>query len=255
MRLIILIALLTSLAASAAPRDWRNLDASRIVNGDFVSRDETSVLIRRSRDLKQSRLPLDQMHPEDLAWLNQSHPLPNQPKPTQPVSDNSKQLIKAIHGTLVFGEDITQVTKRLKSSALFVSTLPETFYARTGLNGIFRTKQKIANQHSQLFFEWNDTGGLREFTLHTDSLPLKNTDDQILPCWHGYINAMTDLYGEPVNANPKLNLGSIPEDGIIFTHLWESPQIGSILVGASHNKDGYQIAVRFANGSYKSRLR
>lgn len=254
MRRILLIALLTSLTASAAPREWRNLDATRVVRGDVISRDATSVLILRSRDRKESRLPLDQMHPEDLAWLNQSHPLPNQPKPKQPVSDNTKELVKAIHSTLIFGENITQVAKRLKTSVIFESTLPETFYARTGLNGIFRTKQKIANQHSQLYLGWNDRGGLKDFTLHTDSLPLSTAEKQILSCWQDYIDIITEIHGEPLNENTKLALKSIPEDGIIFTHLWESAKTGTILIGASRDRQGYQIALRFANESYKARL-
>ena len=255
MRLIILIALLTSLAASAAPREWRNLDASRVVRGEVISRDATSVLIRRSRDLKESRLPLSEMHPEDLAWLNQSHPLPNQPKPKQAVSDTSKELVKAIQSSLVFGENITQVTKRLKANALFETTLDETFYARTGLNGIFRTKQKIANQNSQLYFGWNDRGGLKDFTLHTDSMSLSKSEEQLLSCWQAYIDIITEIHGEPLNESPKLVLKSIPEDGIIFTHLWESPKTGTILIGASHDRQGYQIALRFTSESYQAKLK
>jgi len=252
MRLAIAIALLTSVAASAETRDWKNKDASRSVRGDFISRDKTSVLIRRSSDLKQTSLPLDQMHVSDLAWLEKTHPIP---KPKPPAPTDPKGLLKSIHGTLSYGDNSSKVAAKLKASGIFDSTMPDSFLARTGMDGIFRTKQKIANQYSVLYFNWNEDGGLKDFTLHTDSLQLSNAKDQILPCWQYYINIITELYGKPLNANPTLELGSIQQDAIIFTHLWQTEQMGSILIGASHNADGYQIAMRFSGESFKPKIK
>lgn len=252
MRLAILIALLTSLAASAAPRDWKNKDATRSVRGDFLSRDTASVLIRRSSDLKQIRLPLNQMHVNDVAWVEKTHPLS---KAKEPVPTDSKGLLRSIHGALSFGDNTSKVTSKIKASGLFDCTMPETMLARTGLNGVFRTKQKIFNYHSQLYFGWAADGGLKEFTLHTDSMPLSSAKDQILPCWQSYIDLFTELYGKPLSATPTLELNSIQQDAMIFSHLWEPETIGTILVGASRTEDGYQITVRFSNESYKSQIK
>ncbi len=256
MRLAVTIALLTCLSAAAAPRDWRNTDGSRSVRGDFISRDAGSVLIRRSSDLKQARLPLAQMHPDDVAWLEQTHPLAkavSQPAALPPA--DPKALIQRIQGCLAFGEPSAKVTARLKASGLFECTMPESFLARTGLNGVFRTRQKITDHHSQLYFGWNDDGGLKDFTLHTDPMPLANAKDRILPCWQSYVAILTELYGKPLSAGSSLDLASIQPDAVIFTHLWESEQTGAILVGAGRTDEGYHIALRFSGESYKSQVR
>lgn len=256
MKLAVTIALLTCLSATAAPRDWRNSDGSRSVRGDFISRDAGSVLIRRSSDLKQTRLPLAQMHRDDVAWLEKTHPLTKRDPIDKTLNAaDPKSLLKSIHETLAFGENTAKVTARLKASKIFECTLHETLLARTGLNGVFRTRQKIFNYQSQLFFSWLDEGGLKDFTLQTDSMPLANAKDQILPCWQSYVGICTELYGKPLSAGTFPDLASIQQDTIIFTHLWESEQTGATLVGVGRTDEGCQIALRFSGESYKSQVR
>jgi hypothetical protein len=232
--------LLASALHAAATRPWKSADGERSVQGEFVSRDATGVTILRS-DRKQVTIPLAQLHPDDRTWLNVNHPLPGTEAP--PPS--------AVFDKLTFGDSRAMVLEKLKASQFVESTVEETFFGRTGLNGVFRTRGKIGGLDAMLYFDWDENGGLKELTLHTHPLPAASLDDQLLPCWNDFIELLTTLHGKPANANPKLDIAPIQDGGMIGTHLWKLENSASALLGASREGDDYQIAVRFTTEDIK----
>jgi hypothetical protein len=243
MRFHTLIALFigSALSAAAAPRAWKSADGKRSVEGEFVSRDAAGVDILRSADHKQVTIPLDRLDPDDRTWLNLNHPLPGTEAPPP----------AAVFDQLEFGDKRAEVLEKLKASKFVEATVAETFFGRTGLNDVFRTRGKIGGLDAMLFFDWDDNGGLKEITLHTAPLPKNALDERIVPCWKDFIALLTNLHGKPVNANPKLDLTPLQDGGILCTHLWKLDNRGSALLGASREGDQYQVAVRFTTEDIK----
>lgn len=228
-----LIFLLIAPSLIAAPRPWRSADGKRSVQGEFLSRDTDSVTIRR-RDRTEIAIPLAQLHAGDRAWLDSSHPLPVVIPPPSPVFDR-----------LTFTDDRGQVLEKLKTSPLVELTVAETFLARTGLNGVFRTREKIGGLDGSLYFDWTESNELSEITLQTEAFPATDLDDKLVPCWRECVALLTTLHGQPIHENPELDLAPIRDGAISGTHVWKLEDRGSALVGASRHGETYQVIVRF----------
>ncbi|MGB0775692.1 MAG: hypothetical protein ACPGUY_07585, partial [Akkermansiaceae bacterium] len=56
-----------------------------------------------------------------------------------------------VYGSLEFGDSRETVTRKLQKSPLVKQTLDSTFIARTGLNGVFTCKNKLAGQTYTLY--------------------------------------------------------------------------------------------------------
>lgn len=227
--------LAAALLADAAPRAWKSADASRSVDGEFVSRGTADVTIRRSSDRKQVTIPLDRLHPDDRNWLNARHPLPGSEAP--PPS--------GVFDQLAFGDNRAEVLEKLKASEIVEMPLKETFLGRVGMNGVFHTRKKIGGLEAVLYFDWDDAGGLKEITLHTTPLPASALHDRLVPCWKELTGLLTTLHGNPVNAKPELDIAPLEDGAMIATHLWKLEKSHSAMLGASRVGDRYQVAVRF----------
>ncbi|NJR41620.1 MAG: hypothetical protein HC767_02095 [Akkermansiaceae bacterium] len=55
-------------------RAWRNDDATRTIQGEFIKRDETSVTIQDESE-KEIAIPFTKLHADDKKWLDANHPL------------------------------------------------------------------------------------------------------------------------------------------------------------------------------------
>jgi hypothetical protein len=152
---------------------------------------------------------------------------------------------------LEFGDSREEVAEKLKASELLTATLPETLFARTGLNGIFQTHQKMGGLKASLYFDWCENGGLKEVTLQTESLSGNDIEARLTPCWKEFIGLLTSLHGKPINAHEKLDIASIPDGSMHGTHLWKLDHCGTAMLGAARDGDGYQIAVRFTTEDIK----
>lgn len=238
---ILVLSTLSATTLHAAPRPWKSSDGSRSIQGDFIKRDAASVSVRRSSDRKEVMIPLDQLHPDDLTWLNTTHPLPGQELP-----DTS-----AVFDKLSFGETRAEVLAKLKTSKFVELTVDETFIGRTGLNDVFRTRRKIAGQDASLFFDWTEDGKLKEITLQTAALPATALESQIVPCWKELAELMTTLYGKPIHADPELRLSAIPDGSMLPSHLWKLEKKGSATLGAARDGEKYQVVVRFSEKAVK----
>lgn len=236
--LLLLIALTSQ--ALADPRGWKSADGNRSIQGEFVDRDETGVNIRRS-DGKYVNIPFDKLHPDDRAWLGANHPLPDSEAPPE----------NAVFDQLAFGDNREQVLAKLKASKFVEMTTDETFIGRSGLNGVFRTRQKIGGQHAMLYFDWTRDNQLTEITLQTDPLPASELPTHLVPCWKDFIALLTTLHGQPIVADKQLHLSSIPDGSFLPTHLWNLEKTGSAQLGAARDGDKYQIVVRFTKEHIK----
>ncbi len=231
LRLLTIVFFGIAASADAAPRPWKNKEGTRAVRGDFVTRDDKTVTIRRSTDFKQIQLPLDKIHAEDLAWLNANHPLGGA-APAVQLAPDSKTDLKSIANLISYGDHFNDVMRKLKTCPLVKGTLNETYLARTGLDGIFHTVSSIAGGQYDLYFVWDENQKLKEFTFRSEAMKAEQLNDVILPRWKRAIDAVTLLYGPPAGANEKFDLNAIRNEKALYTHLWKNPVQGSVLVGA-----------------------
>jgi hypothetical protein len=224
----------------AESRVWRSSDGGKSIQGAFVKRDKTSVIILRA-DQREVTIPLEKIHHDDLAWLNERHPLPA--APPQPKDH--------LFDKLRFGDSRAEVTEKLKASKIVKATLPETMFARTGLNGIFQTVHKVGGLEASLSFDWTDGGALKELTLQTTPVSGNDAQARLTACWKEFIELLTSLHGKPINAHDKLDINAVPDESMSATHLWKLDHRGTAMLGCSRHGDDYQIAVRFTTENIK----
>lgn len=238
--LIIGLGLALAAGLQAAPRPWKNEDGTKSVQGEFVKRDAISITVRRS-DQKLVVVPLDKLHPDDRTWVNLNHPAAGGKLPDA----------SAVFDELSFGDTRDVVFAKLKASKFVELTTDETFIGRSGLNGVFRTRQKIGGQHAMLDFDWTGDNQLKEITLHTEGLPASELDTQLTPCWKSFIGLLTTLHGKPIVADSQIRLSTIQDGALASTHLWKLETPGSALLGAARDGGKYQIVVRFTKEEIK----
>jgi hypothetical protein len=235
--------LLTALPLAAETRAWRSADGTRSIEALFVKRDESSVTVLRS-DRREVVIPLDKIHPDDREWLNKRHPLAAAgPEPAEAAT--------GVFDTLVFGDSRARVQDKLMASTLIECTLPETMLARTGLNGVFRTRGKVGGRQALLYLDWCENGGLMEIMLKTGPPAGDESDPGLEVCWKAYIELLTSRHGQPLQAIGILEPASIPDATMSATHLWKLEPKGSVLLGASRDGNDCQIAVRYTNEDIK----
>ena len=233
MRPILLLLALASVL-SAAPRLWKESTGERTVRGEFVSRDAAGVTIRRS-DRRTVTIPHQRLHPDDIAWLDQHHPLPK-PPPPPPV---------AVFDTLCFGDTRSEVLAKLQASEFVELTANEAYLARLGLNGVFRTRKEIGGLFCSLSFGWTDDGKLCEITLETAGLSDDSYPKRIRDCWEELIKLLTTLHGKPIQDADYPDLAALQPGSFIASHLWRLEHEGTILLGTSRNETGVSATVRF----------
>ncbi len=231
--LTLILAAATTTGALAEMRPWKNAEGTRSVQGEFVSRDATSVAIRTEAG-KELRIDLVKLHPDESNWLNQNHPLGGPaPDPT------------AVFDTLLFGDDRKTVEEKLKASKIVETTTDETFFGRSGLNGLYSTRQKIGKIKASLYFGWTESDTLQELTLQTDLLPESEYESELEPTWGAFTELLSVLYGKPAQKGPMPRKDSLSPGMFMPSHLWELEGGNSALLGAACEGDRYQLVVRF----------
>jgi hypothetical protein len=218
----------------AESRVWRSSDGSKSIQGEFVKRDKTNVVILRT-DQREVTIPLEKIHHEDLAWLNTRHPLPAA----------APALNDYLFDKLRFGDSRSEVTEKLKASKLVKATMPETMFGRTGLNGIFKTVQKVGGLEASLYFDWTESGSLKELTLQTTPVSGNDAQTRLTACWKEFIALLTSLHGNPIHAHEKLDISTVPDESMSATHLWKLEHRGTAMLACSRDGNDYHIAVRF----------
>lgn len=227
------ISLVTALCADA--KTWRNAQGTKSFEGEFVSRTANAVTIRFA-DNKTTTITFDKLHDDDRFWLDCNHPS-NTRTTHNPVN---------IFDQLLFGDNRKQVEEKLKASNFAKLTVDETFLGRSGLNGVFRTTEKIGGLDALLFFDWSNEDSLSEVNLHTDPQPLAEAAQALDPCWMEFAKLLSKLYGKPSISTPELNISSVPDGAYQPTHLWNLGSQGSVSLGASREGNTILIVCRFS---------
>ena len=230
---VFLIFLLAASSLSAASRSWKSVDGARTLTGEFVKRTATSVTIRTDAG-QEIAIELSKLHPDDTRWLNANHSL-NGPQPDP----------AAVFDTLLFGDDRALVLKKLKASKIVEMTTDETFLGRSGLNGVFLTRQKIGKLKGSLYFDWTPGDKLKELTLQTDFLPEEQYDSELKPTWGALVELLSTLYGKPVQQGPMPGKSSLSDGTFLPSHLWKLEAGGTALLGIARDGKKYQLVVRF----------
>ena len=231
--LTLIFAIASSPALLAESRPWKSADGLRTVQGEFINRDATNVTIR-SDGGKEFTIELNKLHPDETKWLDLHHSLAG------PAPDPA-----AFFDNLTFDDTRESTLAKLKLSKIVEMTTDETFIGRSGINGIFRTRQKIGNLSGFLYFDWTEAGKLKELTLQTDSLPATAYKSDIEPSWKGFVALLSTLYGKPIQKGPIPQPDSIASGSFSPSHLWTLETGGSALLGTAREANKYQLIVRF----------
>jgi len=237
---LLLIFLLAATSLAAQSRAWKSADGARTMTGSFVNRNATAVTIRTDAG-QQIIIELTKLHPDDVRWLNTNHGL-NGPQPDP----------AAVFDTLLFGDDRETVEKKLKASKIVETTTDETFFGRSGLNGIYFTRQKIGKLKASLFFNWTPENTLSELTLQTDFLPENLYDTELEPTWGALVELLSTLYGKPAQKGPMPEKSSLADGTFMPSHLWNLDGVGVALLGAARDGKKYQLVVRFTQKKIKA---
>lgn len=241
-----LFLIFTILAAPlfAETRAWKSADGVRSVQGEFIKRDAASVTIRNSSG-KEVTIEFTKLHADELEWLNVNHPLKKAPAAKPAPAPNPAPNPAAIFDTLTFEDTRATVETKLKASKVVKAAVDETFIGRTGLNGIYQTRQKIGGLNCLLYFDWTEAGKLKEITLQTELHPVSDYKAVIEPSWNGFIELLNTLYGNPVQQGPLPSPQSVADGSFAPSHLWTLESGGSAMLGTARDGDKYQLVVRF----------
>ena len=194
------LALLLAFLPTSFGRTWKNASGDQSFEAAYLSNDGKLVTLWRGNRILT--FAISKLHPDDQAWLRTNHPPksdnpdPATGKPTTPVPKG------AAFDTLEFGDTRKEVIEKLGKSQLVESTVPEVMLARVGLNGSFRTKQTIGGLHCHLYFDWNDSGKLKEVTLRTKPKSGDSYSSLLQSNWGELIKLLTILHGDAVQELP-----------------------------------------------------
>lgn len=223
----------------ADSRNWKNADGSQTFSGEYVSKDDKNVTIRRA-DGKVFTLELMRLSDADRTWIS------NQSSGEKQASENTPDP-KAVFDTLCFGDTKEEVTKKLKESKMVEAGLDETLQGRVGLNGTYRTRKKIGGLQCSLFFDWTGGGTLKEISLQTDSVPQDVYVNRLKATWEELAQLLTTLHGKPKQQGPLPRVAELTDGALIPSHLWELKNGGSALLGTSKEGATCMVVVRFTN--------
>jgi|AntRauTorckE6833_2_1112554.scaffolds.fasta_scaffold07578_3 hypothetical protein len=238
-KLIFVIFSISALAGAEETRKWSNADGTKHFKASFVSRSKNHITLRLE-DGKELTFDIAKLHSDDQLWLNRD-PSPKQPeKQAEPVIPEN-----AVFDSLCFGDDRKTVTKKLQASKIVKSNLSGEFFGRTGLNGVFETREKVAGLNCSLYFDWDTDDKLIEITLRSDSTTATEYDTLLKPCWVDFANIVTQLHGQPQMRMEIPKHSELTDKEITITHFWEMEHGGNILLGTSRMGDTYQVNVRF----------
>jgi hypothetical protein len=222
-------------------RTWSNPDKTKTFEGEFVSQKDHLVTFR-NKNFKQFTVAIDKLHKDDQLWISQNRAQTAYTTTGKPLKQVSEQ---AIFDTLVFGDSRDTVIKKLSESKIVTSSVATTHIGRTGLNNIYKTREKIGGLGCSLTFNWSETGELIELTLQTENKNLDDYTTSLKTCWQEFSELLSSIHGNPKRAGEMPKPSEIENDQMLASHLWRLEQGGSILLGSSKMDGSYQVVVRF----------
>jgi hypothetical protein len=236
MRLVLLLLL------SALPlfgRAWRNTEGTQSFEAEFLASDGIRVTLKR-QDGRIVTFSMSKLHRDDQAWVRDNVAPKDLAKDAPPPKG-------AAFDTLEFGDDRTKVEAKLKASPFVDTAVNETLFGRTGLNGVFKTKETIGGLHCYLFFDWSKAGALREVTLQTQPVPGLKYTTTLRGNWYELIDLLSKLHGRPEQAAEFPESKDLQDGLILGSHLWYTEEGHSVILGTGQEGAGYNVVVRITS--------
>ena len=168
-----------------------------------------------------------------------------------PLQGATSEPVPGVYDTLKFGDDRVAVLAKLKVSKVVEMTTDETFIGRSGLNGVFRCRQKIGTLNASLYFDWTEAGKLKEINLQTDLVGEANYQVGLGPSWKDMIAVLSDINGTPVVKGSMPSKSTLADGSFSPSHLWKLESGGSVLLGVARDGDRFQVVVRFTKKAVK----
>ena len=161
-------------------------------------------------------------------------------------------LLAALYEGLEVGMDKDQVLKTLRRSKQLEGPPTDALLARTGLNGVFKTRQAIGGQTFALNFDYDPSGGLRAVVFYSRSKHRGSEyETKLKSAYKALLVGLTEQFGEPVNMPEWVARESLQEGRIQYMHMWKvSP--GVFLMSGLGNMgamEGYFPLFRFSGPS------
>jgi hypothetical protein len=236
---IIAILLLTALPSLAADRLWRSADGTKSFEAEFISTDGVRVTLKRASDNRILTFTSEKLHADDRAWLV---------KHAKPIEQGPEEVPEgAAFDTLEFGDDRKTVEEKLGKSKLLTTAVDSTFFGRTGLNGVYKTKATIGGLHCHLYFDWTRNGNLREVTLQTQPVAKAKYTTQLQSNWYELIQLLSTLHGNPVQQAPYPLANELQDGLLLGSHLWYTEEGHSVILCTGQERDKYIVAVRITS--------
>ena len=222
-------------------REWKNPSGTKSFAATFVSREGPNITLSKP-DGNEITFSIEKLHKDDKLWLNRNHPADG----SEPIPSKH-----AVFDTLEFGDSRSEVETKLKESKMVGTGIAGTFFGRTGLNGVYHTNAKIGGLHCYLFFDWNDSGKLKEITLQTETKKSSQYTKILRPCWNELIGLVSPIHGKPMQEMKIASPDLLSEGQMLATHLWKIETGGTVMLGTSKLNNGYQVVVRFTQEDIK----
>ncbi len=227
----------TIYAFAAEARTWKN-HAGKTFEAEYVSNDGKRVTLRGKKRIVTYEI--EKLHASDQEWLKENHPFNPEDSPPEIVKG-------AAFDTLEFGDSKAEVIQKLRKSKIVEGDVQEHLLARTGMSGIYRTKENIGGLRCTLYFEWSRRGTLREVSLRTQPLQEDVYDTDLKKNWNQWIELLTILHGRPRQDGGYPALNDL-EDGLMLgSHLWYDEEGHSIILGTGQDGNKYSAIVRITS--------
>lgn len=224
--------------ANGDTRTWKNAEGNKSFEAEFISRNNKIITVRRKGGQIQT-FPIQMLHESDQIFLEVNHPL----KPESP--EKQEEETGDAFGPLRFGDNRSEVEKKLLASPIVKTKVEETLFGRTGLNGVFETTETIGGLPCFLYFDWNSSGKLREVTLRTKEIGESSYNGKLHSTWEELVSLLNKLYGKPLAAGIYPSKTDLQEGLMMGSHLWRTNDGHSILLGTGQERAGYNVSARF----------
>lgn len=222
----------------SAAKEWRDSSGNNSIEAAYLSSDGVNVTLQFENG-KTKTYKLSRFHKDDQAWVAEQEKKASGTKPKQVAQGTA-------FGSLNFGDSRTTVEKKLKESTIVETKLEDNLLGRTGLNGIYFTKQKVGQHLFYLFFDWTKGDSLKRISLQTK--PVQPDDyGSLKKSWSGMIEVLNNLHGQPVQSVTFPKKESL-EDGLALnTHLWRTENGHSVTLGTGQEGRGYVVTVQLTS--------
>lgn len=161
-------------------------------------------------------------------------------------------LFAALYDHLEIGMDKDQVLKALRQSKQIEGPPSDALLSRTGLNGVFKTRQSVGGQTFSLNFDYDRSGGLRAVVFYSHSkFRSSQYETKLKSAYKALLVGLTEKFGEPANMPEWVARESLQEGRILYMHLWKTAP-GVFLMSGLGNMgplEGYFPLFRFSGPS------